>query len=500
MWKMKATGVFIALLAAFGLSSCGGSSSGSNPGGEDQASVFTVGTDAPLPSVVSCQIMVTGVTINNGTTNVPVLTTPQVVDFAQLSGLHQLLDLNAVPTGTYSSATVTIASPVIGYIDTTQNPPAINTINGSLSQSSVTVNFANPFVLNAAELVGLRMEFDLRQSLQLNQSGQVTGVVDPVFHMQLLNATDANVSIDDFHAGVVGVTGDNTFTVQGPKGRQWTVQTNASTVLDDPSEPMSSFTTNTIVEVSGQLDPVSHDIDASEIEVVSDDKFVLGGLFTSIRPPSGPATQADLYVRYELPDITGVQDGQIETLALNGTERYKIANINNPITTLLFNNSALAAGQVVDVGGRSPRRTVSRLSPSIASCSGGRARPARGFPAAQSCSRATPEVSVERQLDGRHPASEPAHGAHHQQHHLHQPQRIVRSERLAGSPDPRGRIHPDGSGHKPARHGGSRGRGVDVVRLVAVDSVVRKRRCLVPQKKRDSGASFLIVRDNRKFL
>lgn len=350
MWKMKAMGVFIGLLAAFGLSSCGGSSSATNPGTNDQASVFTVGTDAPLPSVVSCQIMVTGVTINNGTTNVPVLTTPQVVDFAQLSGLHQLLDLNAVPTGTYSSATVTIASPVIGFIDTTKNPPAINTIDGTLTQSSVTVNFATPFVLNAADLVGLRMEFDLSQSLQ-TQNGQITGTVNPVFNMQLLNATDSNVSIDDFHAGVVGLNGDGSFVVQGPKGRQWTVDTSASTVLDDPSEPVSSFTTNTIVEISGQLDPVSHDIDASEIEVVSDDKFVLGGLFTSIRPPSGPATQADLYVRYELPDVTGIQDGQIETLALNGSENYKIANINNPITTLLFNNSALAAGQVVDVGG-----------------------------------------------------------------------------------------------------------------------------------------------------
>jgi Domain of unknown function (DUF4382)/Domain of unknown function (DUF5666) len=351
MWKMKATGVFIVLLAALGFSGCGGSTSGSGTGENEQASVFTVGTDAPLPSVVSCQIMVTGVTINNGTTNVPVLTTPQVVDFAQLSGLHQLLDLNAVPTGTYTSATVTLASPVIGFIDTTQNPPAINTINGTLTQSSVTVSFANPFVLNAADLVGLRMEFDLRQSLQTDQNGQVTGTVNPVFNMQLLNATDANVSIDDFHAGVVGVTGDNTFTVQGPKGRQWTVQTNSSTVLDDPSIPVSSFTTNTIVEISGQLDPVSHDIDASEIEVVSNDKFVLGGLFTSIRPPSGPATQADLYVRYELPDVTGIQDGQIETFALNGSEIYKIANINNPITTLIFNNSALAAGQVVDVAG-----------------------------------------------------------------------------------------------------------------------------------------------------
>ena len=351
MRKRKATGVFIAMLAALGLASCSGSSSAGNPGSSGDASVFTIGTDAPLPSVISCQIMVSGVTLNNGTTNVPVLTTPQVVDFAQLSGLHQLLDLNSVPTGTYSSATVTLASPVIGFIDTTQNPPTISTINGTLTQSSVTVNFANPFVLNAADLVGLRMEFDLRQSLEIDGNNQITGMVNPVFHMQLLDATDSEVSIDEFAAGVVGVTGDSTFVVQGPKGRQWTVQTNANTVLDDPSEPVSSFTTNTIVLVSGQLDPVSKDIDASEIEVASNDKFFLGGLFTSIRPPSGPATQADLYVRSELPDINGIQDGEITTLDLNGSEIYKIANIQNPITTLLFNNSALAAGQSVGVGG-----------------------------------------------------------------------------------------------------------------------------------------------------
>jgi Domain of unknown function (DUF5666)/Domain of unknown function (DUF4382) len=350
---LKATGVFCALLSLLVLSGCGGSgsSSGSDPNPSNQASVFTVGTDAPLPSVVSCQILVTGVTLNNGTTNVPVLTNSQVVDFAELSGLHQLLDLNSVPTGTYTSATLTIANPVIGFIDTTQNPPAVNTINGTLSQSTVTVNFATPFVLNSGDLVGLRMEFDLYQSLQTDSNGQVTGAINPVFNMQLLNADDSNVSIDCFDAGVVGVTNDSAFVVQGPKGRQWTVVTNANTAFDDPSEPISSFTTNTIVEVSGQLDPVSPDIVASEVEVLSNDNFYLGGLFTSIRPPSGPATAADLYVRAELPDITGVQDGQIETLTLNGSEQYRIANINNPITSLIFNNSALAAGQVVGIGG-----------------------------------------------------------------------------------------------------------------------------------------------------
>jgi hypothetical protein len=122
-------------------------------------------------------------------------------------------------------------------------------------------------------------------------------------------------------------------------------------MLDDPNSPISSFTTNTIVEVSGTLDPVTHDIVASEIEVVSNDGFYLGGLFTSIRPSPGPATQADLYVREELPAVNGISDGQIETLNLNGSENYLIEHINLPLTTLLFNNSELAAGQRVGIGG-----------------------------------------------------------------------------------------------------------------------------------------------------
>src|SRR6202050_1852806 len=186
MRNSKSTGVFLMLLAVLGLCSCGGSSSSSNPAPNGQASVFTIGTDAPLPTVISSQSMVTGVTLNNGTTNVSVLSAPQVVDFAQLSGLHQLLDLSAVPTGTYTSATVTLASPVIGFIYTTQNPPVINTINGTLSEASVPVTFATPFVLSDAQLVGLRMEFDLRKSLATDVNGQITGAVNPVFHMQLL--------------------------------------------------------------------------------------------------------------------------------------------------------------------------------------------------------------------------------------------------------------------------------------------------------------------------
>jgi len=350
MGNPKGIGVFLAICAVVGLSSCGGSMSSPTPQA-GQASVFTVDTDAPLPSIVSCEVNVTGINLNNGGTPVSVLAQPAIVDFAQLSGLHQLLDLTAVPTGTYTSATITIASPVIGYLNTSVTPPTVSTINGTLTQSSVTVNFTQPVVVTNADLFGLRMEFDLRQSLQTDMNGQVTGTVNPVFEVALLNSTDAQVSIDDFHGGVVGVTGPNSFTIQGPHGRQWTVETSASTMMDDPNTPISAFTTTTIVEVSGTLDPVSHDIMASEVEVVSNNGFYLGGLFTNIRPAPGAATQADLYVRDELPAINGISDGQIETLNLNGSENYLIEHIHVPLTTLLFNNSELAAGQRVGIGG-----------------------------------------------------------------------------------------------------------------------------------------------------
>jgi len=75
-------------------------------------------------------------------------------------------------------------------------------------------------------------------------------------------------------------------------------------------------------------------------------------LLTSVRPPApAAATQVDLYVRELLPDVTGISDGDIETIDLNGSENYKIGHINLPLTTLLFNNTLMAPGQRVDIGG-----------------------------------------------------------------------------------------------------------------------------------------------------
>lgn len=353
MRRLKCVHTLLVIFSFALMAGCG-SSSASGPGsGAQSASVFTMATDASLPSVVSCQLTVNTVTLFNGTTNVSVLSSPVIEDFARLNGLHDLLDLNAVPVGTYTSATLTLGSTAtIGYLDTTVNPPAIHTITGNLSQTTVTVPLAKPFTLNAADLVGLRMEFDIAQSLPTDNAGQISGTVNPTFDMRLLNATDSNVSIDDFRGGYIGAGGtSSSFVIQGPLGRQWTVAVDDNSTSWDTGDQMGSFTQDSIVEVSGTLNPVTHSIDATEVSLVSTNKFLLGGLFTSIRPPTGNATAADLYIQYELPAPAGIEPGQITTLTLNGSEMYRIAWIPQFLTALLFNNYSLAAGQHVDVGG-----------------------------------------------------------------------------------------------------------------------------------------------------
>jgi hypothetical protein len=350
----KAMGVFASLLAMLGLSSCGGggSSSGTQPS-QQMGSMFTIGTDSPtLPSVVSVQVQITSITLTDGTTTVNLLNGPQTVDFAKLNGLRSLLDLEDVPAGTYTSANITVGTVVIQYLDTTQSPPALNTINAMVSPVTVTQPLKTPFVLADNDLVGFFMDLDLRQSIQTDANGNVTGNFTPTFDVKGLSVDDADAQIDCFYAGVVSVNpAGNQFVIQGPRGRQYTVDTTSSTNFDS-SELPPSFDTNTIVEVSGTLNRVTRDITATEVEVVSKDHFFLEGLDTFVQSSNGEATGLNIYARAELPDLAGYPLGQIDTISLTGSEKYMIADLHIPLTSLLFGPASQLAGQRVLFGGK----------------------------------------------------------------------------------------------------------------------------------------------------
>jgi Domain of unknown function (DUF5666) len=138
--------------------------------------------------------------------------------------------------------------------------------------------------------------------------------------------------------------------VQGPHGRQFTINVNGQTEWDGGAT-LSGLNTSSIVEISGTLDRADATIDADEVGLISDTGFYAAGQVTYVPPSSGAATSFDLYVRGTLPATTGVSDGDIATVDLSGSEKYSIYWMHGPLAQFLFNPSGLLAGQHVAVGG-----------------------------------------------------------------------------------------------------------------------------------------------------
>jgi hypothetical protein len=313
-----------------------------------------------MASVVSFQATVESVTLTNSSgSTAPLISGTPTVDFARYNGLQGLVDMNDVPQGTYTGVTITLGSATLGYLDTTQTPPAIKTMPVTYSPTSsstvkVTLNKSLD-IENGGAPVGLRIDFDLAKSIAVDSNGNITGDVDPVFDVSTVARTDTGAHIDELIGAVVSVpsttTEPSSFVIQGPHGEKFTIDTSSTTDWDGDAS-LSSLTTSSIVQVAGQLDPADQTLDADEVAIVSDSGFYAGGLVTYVTPTSGAASSFDFYVRSVLPDSTGVQLGDIAQVNLTGSEKYFIYWMRNPMTQFLFNSSALTPGQEIGVGGK----------------------------------------------------------------------------------------------------------------------------------------------------
>lgn len=361
-------GVVSSVALAFAVG-CGGGSQSVQPVQQQSGTVFISGGDAPLPSVVSFKVTISGISVAaTGGAPITVTNGPQDVDFARLNGLHTLIDLNTIPTGTYNTVTVMLANPEIDYLNATNpqtTPPTRPTISSytstttppaTLSNSTVNMNLTSPLTVNAGDVIGLGFEFDIAKSLALDNNGQITGAINPVLNVNAITPSDADAYIDEFIAGVTTINAaGNSFTIQGPHGRAFTVDVNDQTEWEG-SETINDLTMTSIVMISGTLDRTAGTFDADTVAILSQDSFYAGGLITYVDPPSGTAQDFDLFVRDVLPANTGFSSGQISTIDLTGNEKYFIYWMHNVFvnprwSNIFFNASLLVPGQHVSIGG-----------------------------------------------------------------------------------------------------------------------------------------------------
>ena len=307
-----------------------------------------------MAGVVSFSVQITSITATptGGGTAVNLLSGTPTVDFARYNGLQTLLDMNDVPQGSYSAINITLGTGTIGYLNTGSGAPTIQTMPAAYSSNTATVTLTNPLVVKASSApVGIRLDFDLAKSIGVNSSGAITGAVTPTFDISSVHVGDGGGYIDEFVAGVVSVNAaGQSFVIQGPHGENFTVSVNGQTEWDG-SASLGSLNTNSVVQVSGKLDPADETLDADEVAVLTDSHFYATGQITYVTPASGAASSFDLYVRALEPAGVPLSLGQIGQVNLSGNEKYYIYAMHNPLTNFLFNSSALVAGQDVAIGG-----------------------------------------------------------------------------------------------------------------------------------------------------
>ncbi|HTW62915.1 MAG TPA: DUF4382 domain-containing protein [Terracidiphilus sp.] len=322
--------------------------------GAETGPAFVVGTDAPVASVTSFSVQIMSIdAINSSGTSVPLMSGTPTVDFARYNGLQTLLDMNDVPAGTYNSVTISLGTGTIGYLDTSAGgAPTIQTEAATFTTTSVNVTLDKPLVVvQGGSPAGLRVDFDLHKSIQVDSNGNITGTVDPTFNINAVANNDGGGYIDTFVAGVLSVdTTSQSFVVTGPHGENFTIDVNGQTEWDGDAS-LSALNTSCIVEVSGTIDHADQTLDADEVAILSNTGFYAAGQVTYVTPASGAATSFDLYVRGLLPTDTGLTLGQIAQVNLTGNEKFFIYWMHNPFTEFLFNSSSMVAGQHVAVGG-----------------------------------------------------------------------------------------------------------------------------------------------------
>jgi hypothetical protein len=337
--------------------SCGSSNSSSATSPSSQSSaVFVTGEDAPLASVVGFDVTINSITLNGNNGTPQVLSTATTVDFARLLGLRSPLAFNTVPADTYNSATFSLSSPVISYVDMTTTLPTLSTINGTFSpttnsatQTTVTVNFPSPMVVGANGLAGLRMEFDIRQSVAVDGNGNVTGVVNPTIYASAVQASDSNGQITDLTGGLVSVNAaGNSFVIQGPYGHQLTIDVNSSTQFNSGWN-INDLAAPAFVGVQGSFQ-ADGSLMATNVEVITESPSFLSGRVLAVNPTSGPVQQITLWVGETSADLVSDVD-TIQTINVGVVTQYDMCFFDNLLTQGLFNDSTVIVGQRIFIGG-----------------------------------------------------------------------------------------------------------------------------------------------------
>jgi len=193
------------------------------------------------------------------------------------------------------------------------------------------------------------MDFDIRQSVAVDGSGTITGIVNPTIYIKAVNASDPGGQVTDLTGGLVSVNAaGNSFLIQGPYGHQLTIDVNSSTKFNSGWN-INNLAAPAIVGVQGAFQ-ADGSVVASNVEVIATSQTFLSGRVLAVNPTSGPVQQITLWVGETGADLVSDVD-TIQTINVSAVTQYDMCFFDNLFTNALFNDSSVIVGQRIFIGG-----------------------------------------------------------------------------------------------------------------------------------------------------
>lgn len=287
MVSAVAAGLSLALSLA--LSACsGGTSATQNPTPTPTAktAVQVNMGDAPADWMLAFSMNISSMSLTGSNGSVTVVSSTVPMEMMHLMGVMQPLAMINAPQGTYTSASVTIGSANVMYMDPTTRQPVQETIPGPMT---ATVNFSSPMTLGTTPMA---MSFDLDLANSVTGTAGGTLSMNPVFHfssgMQGAGSPGdfANGGIQQMMGSVASVSGSSFAMNSMQAAQNFTFMTNGSTTFSGTS--MSGMGNGMILLVDATLQP-DGSLMATRVQSMMNSGGVMGGgIMTAVtgQPPT----------------------------------------------------------------------------------------------------------------------------------------------------------------------------------------------------------------------
>lgn len=306
--------------------------------------------DGPADWMLAFSMNVSSMSItgNSGTVNVANASTP--VEMIHRLGIMEPIAIVSAPQGTYTSASITIASCSVTYLDPATKTLQQQTISGPITAS---IPFTSSIAVGTAPLA-FNFDLDLENSVTMDPAGKLH--FSPTFHFATGTQGQGNAN-SVFNGGMQQMMGDinststNSFTMTSLQATNtFNIMTNSTTQFQGNINNMNMLAKGMGVLVTAALQSDGTLLATRVRSKMNSGGIMGGGIITEVT--GQPATQLTIVMQNGAgASVTPAYLSETITVNLTSSTEFEIDNDRIDLSHLpfqpLFNANNIFAGQSV---------------------------------------------------------------------------------------------------------------------------------------------------------